>query len=98
MIGSAIARSRPMMAPRHDVSSFMVKWWKGRVPNDGQITKTLSPYEQQIIMPWLRTWPKRAYEKFMGSFIYWGGAGGIVIGTAILSDAADAAEDFSHRF
>mmetsp|Transcript_13006 Transcript_13006/g.17890 ORF Transcript_13006/g.17890 Transcript_13006/m.17890 type:complete len:99 (+) Transcript_13006:83-379(+) len=98
MLRSAIARSRPLMAPRYDVAPFMVKWWKARVPNDGQITRTLSPYEQQAIMPWLRSFPKRFYDKFTGSFLYWGGAGAVVIGTAVASDAADAAEDFSHRF
>ena len=63
-----------------------------------QVTRHLSPYEQQIVMPWLRTFPKRAYEKFMGSFVYWGGAAVLTLGTASLSDAADAAQDREHRF
>ena len=63
-----------------------------------QVTRHLSPYEQQIVMPFLRTFPKRAYEKFMGSFVYWGGAAVLTLGTASLSDAADAAQDRTHRF
>ena len=63
-----------------------------------QVTRHLSPYEQQIVMPWLRTFPKRAYEKFMGSFVYWGGAAVLTLGTASLSDSLDAAQDREHRF
>ena len=63
-----------------------------------QITRHLSPYEQQIVMPWLRSFPKRAYEKFMGSFVYWGGAAVLTLGTASLSDSLDAAQDREHRF
>jgi len=66
--------------------------------NHEQITRHLSPYEQQIVMPWLRTFPKRAYEKFMGSFVYWGGAAALTLGTASLSDSLDAAQDREHRF
>ena len=63
-----------------------------------QVTRHLSPYEQQIVMPFLRTFPKRAYEKFMGSFVYWGGAAVLTLGTASLSDSLDAAQDREHRF
>jgi hypothetical protein len=34
----------------------------------------------------------------MDSGIYWGGAAVITVGTAILADEADAAQDRSHRF
>mmetsp|Transcript_5209 Transcript_5209/g.6371 ORF Transcript_5209/g.6371 Transcript_5209/m.6371 type:complete len:95 (-) Transcript_5209:236-520(-) len=91
------SRSRPVLA-RYDVSSHMVKWWKGYKPADGQVTRSLSPYEQQIVVPWLRTFPKRAYEKFSDSFLYWGGCGILTIGTAVIADEADAAQDRSHRY
>jgi len=90
-------RSRPVLA-RYDVSPHMIKWWKAKRTNDGQITRMLSPYEQQAIMPWIRTFPKRAYDKFTSDSHYWGTCGIAVIGTAILSDKADAAQDFSHRY
>jgi hypothetical protein len=76
----------------------MVKWWKGQAPLDGMVTRSLSPYEQQVVVPWLKSWPKRAYDKFMDSGIYWGGAAMLTVGTAILADEADAAQDRSHRF
>mmetsp|Transcript_3302 Transcript_3302/g.3850 ORF Transcript_3302/g.3850 Transcript_3302/m.3850 type:complete len:98 (+) Transcript_3302:40-333(+) len=94
------ARSRTLMA-RSDVSSHMVKWWKGQVSTkvmDGQITRSLSPYEQAAVTPWLKTFPKRAYDKFMDSAVYWLGAGAVTIGTVIWADKADAAQDFSHRY
>ena len=78
-----------------------MRWcWNHRLWENecAQITRHLSPYEQQIVMPWLRTFPKRAYEKFMGSFVYWGGAAVLTLGTASLSDSLDAAQDREHRF
>eukprot|EP00978_Attheya_sp_CCMP212_P044680 scaffold318778_cov63-Attheya_sp.AAC.2 len=63
-----------------------------------QITRHLSPYEQQAIMPFVRDMPKRAYDKFTSTFMYWGTCGVIVLGTAYGADAADAAQDRTHRF
>mmetsp|Transcript_7896 Transcript_7896/g.14224 ORF Transcript_7896/g.14224 Transcript_7896/m.14224 type:complete len:99 (-) Transcript_7896:317-613(-) len=97
VLPGVFARSRPALA-RYDVSPHMVKWWKAQRPDDGQITRHLSPYEQQAIMPFVRDMPKRAYDKFTGSFMYWGTCGVIVLGTAFGADAADAAEDRAHRF
>ena len=34
----------------------------------------------------------------MGSFVYWGGAAVLTLGTASLSDSLDAAQDREHRF
>mmetsp|Transcript_21970 Transcript_21970/g.30882 ORF Transcript_21970/g.30882 Transcript_21970/m.30882 type:complete len:95 (+) Transcript_21970:56-340(+) len=91
------AKSRPLLA-RYDVSPHMLKWWKSSKGSDGQISRHLSPYEQQAIMPWVRTFPKRAYDKFMDSFVYWGGASILTVGTTVLADQADAAQDYTHRF
>ncbi|KAL7475722.1 hypothetical protein ACHAW6_001631 [Cyclotella cf. meneghiniana] len=97
VLSSAFARSRTLMA-RHDVSPHMVKWWKGVRPDEGQVTRHLSPYEQQIILPWLKTWPKRAYDKFADSGPYLVSTFIIVYGVAAASDAADAAQDRSYRY
>ena len=41
-----------------------------------QVTRSLSPYEQQIIVPWLKTWPKRVsvtvilYWKFQNQALF----------------------------
>lgn len=40
----------------------------------------------------------KAYDKFSDSFIYWGGAAALTIGTAVIADEADAAQDRSHRY
>jgi hypothetical protein len=40
----------------------------------------------------------KAYDKFTDSFIYWGGAAALTVGTAIIADEADAAQDRSHRY
>mmetsp|Transcript_23331 Transcript_23331/g.34565 ORF Transcript_23331/g.34565 Transcript_23331/m.34565 type:complete len:95 (-) Transcript_23331:181-465(-) len=91
------ARSRPVLA-RYDVSSHMNKWWKGQKPTDGQVTRCLSPYEQQVVVPWVKSFPKRAYDKFSDSWIYWGGCAVLTVGTAVGADEADAAQDRSHRY
>lgn len=63
-----------------------------------QVTRHLSPFEQQIVMPWIKTFPKRAYAKFSGSGPYLVATAVIVYGTAVASDAADAAQDKSYRY
>ncbi|KAL3792880.1 hypothetical protein HJC23_004805 [Cyclotella cryptica] len=62
------------------------------------ITRHLSPFEQQIILPWLKTWPKRAYDKFADSGPYLVTTFVLVYGIAAASDAADAAQDRSYRY
>eukprot|EP00552_Chaetoceros_brevis_P003779 CAMPEP_0197737970 /NCGR_PEP_ID=MMETSP1435-20131217/11909_1 /TAXON_ID=426625 /ORGANISM="Chaetoceros brevis, Strain CCMP164" /LENGTH=94 /DNA_ID=CAMNT_0043326677 /DNA_START=5 /DNA_END=289 /DNA_ORIENTATION=+ len=91
------ARSRPALV-RYDVSSHMVKWWKGHSPTNGQVTKSLSPYEQAAVVPWLKTFPKRAYEKFTDAGMYWVPTGVATVGIVIATDEADAAQDRSHRY
>ncbi|KAL7433347.1 hypothetical protein ACHAXH_005522 [Discostella pseudostelligera] len=97
MVSAAFSRSRMLMA-RHDVSPHMTKWWKAVRPDDGQITRHLSPYEQQIMMPWLKTFPKRAWEKFSDSGPYLIVTALIVYGTVVGSEAADQAQDRSYRY
>ncbi|KAL7550884.1 hypothetical protein ACHAWF_014088 [Thalassiosira exigua] len=97
MIPAAFARSRPLMA-RHDVSPHLVKIWKAHRPDDGQITRHLSPFEQQIMVPWLKTFPKRAWAKFSDSGPYLVCTAALVYGTAAWADAADEAQDRSYRY
>lgn len=49
-------------------------------------------------MPWIKTFPKRAYAKFSDSGPYLVATAVIVYGTAVASDAADAAQDKSYRY
>jgi len=49
-------------------------------------------------MPWLKTFPKRAYDKFSDSGPYVVITAIIVYGTAAASDAADLAQDKSYRY
>ena len=43
------------------------KHWKAFKPTDGQVTRHLAPTEQQVVMPWVREWPKRIKDKFFHS-------------------------------
>ena len=57
----------------------------------------LSPYEQQIIAPWLRTFPKKTIQRF--PYYLWPlSMFGTVFVVQQWGDAADHAEDFQHRF
>mmetsp|Transcript_33164 Transcript_33164/g.48627 ORF Transcript_33164/g.48627 Transcript_33164/m.48627 type:complete len:99 (-) Transcript_33164:289-585(-) len=97
VLSSGFSRSRPMMA-RYDVAPALVKWWKVHGSVNGEVTRSLSPYEQQAMVPWLRTFPKLAFQKFTRSVPYWGSAAAVVIGTGVIGNSLDEAEDFSHRF
>eukprot|EP00521_Asterionellopsis_glacialis_P001550 CAMPEP_0195255504 /NCGR_PEP_ID=MMETSP0706-20130129/5687_1 /TAXON_ID=33640 /ORGANISM="Asterionellopsis glacialis, Strain CCMP134" /LENGTH=95 /DNA_ID=CAMNT_0040308383 /DNA_START=36 /DNA_END=323 /DNA_ORIENTATION=+ len=94
---SAFNRTRVALA-RYDVSPHMLKWWKDVKGDNGLVTRSLSPYEQQAVMPWLREFPKKAYTKFTESGAYWISAGVIVYGTAAMGDAVNEAEAREHRF
>eukprot|EP00543_Licmophora_paradoxa_P009056 CAMPEP_0202445884 /NCGR_PEP_ID=MMETSP1360-20130828/4606_1 /ASSEMBLY_ACC=CAM_ASM_000848 /TAXON_ID=515479 /ORGANISM="Licmophora paradoxa, Strain CCMP2313" /LENGTH=98 /DNA_ID=CAMNT_0049062287 /DNA_START=12 /DNA_END=308 /DNA_ORIENTATION=- len=93
----AFSRSRVIMA-RYDVSPHMVKWWSKVRPDDGQVSRHLSPFEQHAIMPWFKTWPKKMIDRAPDYIVWLGGSLSIVFATAAWADAADAAEDFSHRY
>ncbi|KAI2498866.1 UcrQ family [Fragilaria crotonensis] len=93
----AFSRSRPLMA-RYDVSAHMVKWW-GKVRTDeGQVTRHLSPYEQHVISHWFASWPKKVIDRAPEYIIYLGGSLGLAAFAIIGGDAADAAEDYKHRY
>ena len=83
---------------RYDVGPHLIKWWKKVKPEDGQVIRQLSPYEQQVLVPWLKTWPKRTYEKASDSMGYVIATAVIVLGTATWADATDAAIDREHRY
>jgi len=100
MAGAAFGRSRPMMAGagRADAAWALTKWWKAHTPDNGLVMRTLSPYEQQPVMPWMKTWPQAAYTKFVRSVPYWGTSFFIVWATVEITDAIDAQESMDHRF
>jgi hypothetical protein len=57
----------------------------------------LSPYEQQIIAPWLRTFPRKIVQR-APHYIWPLGMVGTVIGIQMWADAAYHAENYKHRF
>lgn len=94
---SAFARSRTLFA-RTDVSVTMVKWWK-QTPNfNGQVTRSLSPYEQQIIVPWMKTWPKRLHDRFFDHGIWLTGSIALLWVISEGADQLEAADQFQHRY
>jgi len=94
---AVFTRSRPLMA-RYDVSPHLVKWWKNVKPDDGQITRHLSPFEQHPVAPWFKTWPRKLLDRAPNYIIYLGGSLGLAYYTVIWGDAADAAEKYEHRY
>jgi len=37
---------------------FLSKWWDAYTHIDGEITEHISPYQQKVIRPWLKAFPK----------------------------------------
>mmetsp|Transcript_13825 Transcript_13825/g.22906 ORF Transcript_13825/g.22906 Transcript_13825/m.22906 type:complete len:99 (+) Transcript_13825:26-322(+) len=98
MVSRAVfSRSRPLLA-RYDVSPHLVKWWAKVKPDDGQVTRHLSPFEQHAIMGWFQTWPGKLMDRAPQWIMYVGGSLGLSYAIITLGDAADAAEDYKHRF
>mmetsp|Transcript_15170 Transcript_15170/g.23111 ORF Transcript_15170/g.23111 Transcript_15170/m.23111 type:complete len:101 (-) Transcript_15170:235-537(-) len=96
---AALSRSRPLMGPvRYDVSPHLVKWWKGVKPDDGQVIRHLSPFEQHPVMPWFKTWPGKVMDRAPNYIIYLGGSLALSYFTIIYCDSYDKAEKKSHRY
>jgi hypothetical protein len=57
----------------------------------------LSPHEQQPIVPWLKTFPKKVNDRFT---TYLWPLGTVAMVTAIInwSEVEDHKEDYAHRF
>eukprot|EP00541_Cyclophora_tenuis_P002563 CAMPEP_0116541356 /NCGR_PEP_ID=MMETSP0397-20121206/439_1 /TAXON_ID=216820 /ORGANISM="Cyclophora tenuis, Strain ECT3854" /LENGTH=98 /DNA_ID=CAMNT_0004065293 /DNA_START=41 /DNA_END=337 /DNA_ORIENTATION=- len=93
----AIARSRVLLA-RKDVSPHMVKWWNKVRPDDGQVVRSLSPFEQHAIMPWIKTFPKKLVERAPMYFFNVVLPLSIAYGMIGACGAAEEAEIMKHRF
>jgi hypothetical protein len=57
----------------------------------------LSPHEQMPVLPWLKTFPKKAVDRFP-TYLWPIGAVTIVAVIMEWSDTTDAHEDYVHRF
>ena len=45
------------LGARYDVNPHLVKLWKVHKPTQGQVTRSLSPFEQNIITPFVKAYP-----------------------------------------
>mmetsp|Transcript_47790 Transcript_47790/g.93337 ORF Transcript_47790/g.93337 Transcript_47790/m.93337 type:complete len:101 (-) Transcript_47790:218-520(-) len=87
---TAFSRSHQLRGKvRTDVDMHLSKWWMKQVPDNGLVSRHISPFEQQSIMPWMRTWHKRVYVRVTETFWY-----GFVIlgGTYSMIEYADKEE------
>jgi len=57
----------------------------------------LSPYEQQTVLPWLRTFPKKMQQRFT-TYLWPFGSLAFTYGVIAWSEAKDYEEDYEHRF
>uniref|UniRef100_A0A7S1BR82 Uncharacterized protein n=1 Tax=Corethron hystrix TaxID=216773 RepID=A0A7S1BR82_9STRA len=74
---------------RTDVDLAVSKWWAKQVPDNGLVSQHLSPFEQKAVVPWMLTWPKRAYFRFTETFWY---GTSILFGTYSMIAYADKCE------
>ena len=63
----ATAPARAMV--RSDVSEANNKIWKGYHVCNGEVTRHLSPHEQQAVLPWMRTWHSRILTRVKETWI-----------------------------
>mmetsp|Transcript_10928 Transcript_10928/g.27527 ORF Transcript_10928/g.27527 Transcript_10928/m.27527 type:complete len:89 (-) Transcript_10928:142-408(-) len=47
----------------------LVKWWTKYSPVNGMVTRTVSPYRQDVITPWVKKWPAKAQKKVVDNFM-----------------------------
>lgn len=62
-----------------------------------QITQHLAANEQQIIVPWFKTFPKKMVER-VPTYLWPFGTVAFIYATIEITEAADRAEDYAHRF
>jgi hypothetical protein len=57
----------------------------------------LSPYEQQPIVPWLKTFPKKVADRFV-TYLWPTGTIALVWAVIAWSEAKDHEEEYQHRY
>ena len=62
-----------------------------------QITRMLSPHEQHIVYPWLKTFPKKVADR-VPTYLWPLGMLTFTYASIATSRALDEAEDYEHRF
>jgi hypothetical protein len=62
-----------------------------------QITMHLSPYEQQALIPWIKTFPKKAVAR-VPVYLWPVGTLAFIYGIMASTEMRDQAEDLEHRF
>ncbi len=55
-------------APKRQVAIHLTKWWSKYTPVNHVVTRTISPYNQDVLTPWIRTWPERLMLKVKDNF------------------------------
>ena len=81
----------------HNIVKILILWFTVMDTNL-QITRHLSPYEVQAIMPWIKEWPTIFFKKVSTIGLWYGFAGAITLGTVQLTDAASDAAEFKNRY
>jgi hypothetical protein len=62
-----------------------------------QITQHLAPDEQNVIVPWIKTFPKKMVDRFP-TYLWPLGTVAFVYSVITVTDATDQAQDYAHRF
>lgn len=97
VLSGAFRRSRAVLA-RYNVEPHMVKYWSKQKPDNGVVTRHLSPYEQQPVAPWLKTFPKKVVDRAPYYVTYLGGSMVLTYLTVVWAEKVDDDESRAHRF
>mmetsp|Transcript_40 Transcript_40/g.54 ORF Transcript_40/g.54 Transcript_40/m.54 type:complete len:88 (+) Transcript_40:208-471(+) len=86
------------MAPKGVTPAInMVKWWKSYIPIKYQVTRTISPFQQDVITPFIKNAPKQIQHKISDNLLDVGPALLLGIGIVAWGDATYEAEMKKHR-
>mmetsp|Transcript_16987 Transcript_16987/g.20972 ORF Transcript_16987/g.20972 Transcript_16987/m.20972 type:complete len:88 (-) Transcript_16987:304-567(-) len=75
----------------------LVKWWKAYVPVKGQVTRTISPFQQDVLTPFIKSAPEQLKHKITDNLLDVGPA--LLLGFGIMSwaNAEHEKEAKKHR-
>ncbi|GBG32123.1 Cytochrome b-c1 complex subunit 8 [Hondaea fermentalgiana] len=86
-----------MAPPMKNVHPGLAKLWKKYKPINGLVTRTVSPYQQDFITPWVKTWPEKMKHKISDNLFDVGPGVLVLFGTVAWADATFESEMKKHR-
>ena len=85
------------MGPVKNVSPGLTMWWKKYQNQSGMVTRSVSPYRQDLLTGWVKKWPENIKHKITDNFWDVGPAALLFFGTISWGNSTYASEMKKHR-